>query len=347
VIETSDRRRRDVRLAGVVLGLVVVVVAGWIPVSAQEPSVESAGQEGRFTWYTSMNIDDSQPLLDAFMKKYPFIKAELWRGSSEKVLNKIQTETRAGKFLFDVVAVNAFEAGFIKANKLALPYIPPSAKVYRRGFVDPEGYWVDVYDNYYVLGYNTRLVTKAEAPKSWEDLLDPRWKGKFAMDPEDHPWFLALQQAWGKEKAERYGRALAGQAVQWRKGHTLIAQLLTAGEFHLGLVYAHRIEELKQKGAPVDWVTTTDPIPVEVHPILIAAKAQHVNAAKLFVEFVTSKEGQSLIKGFGRIPAHPELQLGWSVSPRQLKLEGVGVIGPDRGSQLMKEWRDVFNPTGH
>jgi len=332
------------RLFSVLLGLAVVVVS--LPASAQDPLVESARKEGRFMWYTSMNIPDSQPLLDAFTKKYPFIKAQVWRGSSEKVLNKIQTETRAGKFLFDVVAVNAFEAGFIKANHLAQRYTPPSAKEYLKGFVDPDAYWVDIYDNYYVLGYNTKLVGKAEAPQSWEDLLDAKWKGKFAMDPEDHAWYLALQEAWGKDKAERYGRALAGQGIQWRKGHTLIAQLLTAGEFPLGLVYAHRMEELKQKGAPVDWVTTTHPIPVEVHPILIAAKAENVNTAKLFVEFITSREGQALIKEFGRIPAHPELPLGWSVNPKQLKLHGVGVISPERASQVIRDWRHVFSPMG-
>ena len=340
------RVRRAVQLVGLVLGLVVLSAAGGHPADAQDAIVEAARKEGRLTWYTSMNIDDSQPLLDAFMKKYPFITAQLWRGSSEKVLNKIQTETRAGKFLFDVVAVNAFEAGFIKAHRLAQPYRPPSANAYRKGFVDPDGYWVDIYDNYFVLGYNTALVSPAEAPKRWEDLLDPRWKGKFAMDPEDHPWYLALQEAWGKERTEKYARALAGQAIQWRKGHTLIAKLLTAGEFPLGLVYAHRIEELKQKGAPVEWVTTTDPIPAELHPILIAAKAQNVNAAKLFAEFVVSREGQAMIQGFGRIPAHPELELGWSVNPKQLRLQGVGVVGPDRASQVIKEWRDIFNPTG-
>jgi iron(III) transport system substrate-binding protein len=335
-----------VRRIGVTLCLVALLASAGFPAGAQDPLVESARKEGRFVWYTSMNIDDSQPLLDAFSRKYPFIKGELWRGSSEKVLNKIQTETRAGKFFFDVVAVNAFEAGFIKAHKLAQPYIPPSAKAYRKGFVDPDGYWVDVYDNYYVLGYNTKLVARAEAPRSWDDLLEPRWKGKFAMDPEDHPWYLALQEARGKEKAEQFGRALAGQAIQWRKGHTLIAQLLTAGEFPLGLVYAHRIEELKQKGAPVDWVTTTDPIPAELHPILIAAQAQNVNAAKLFTDFIVSRDGQAMIKAFGRIPAHPDLELGWGVNPAQLKLRGVGVIGPDRATQVIKEWRAIFRPTG-
>lgn len=337
---------RSLSVVGVLAGLVALLTAGGPVVEAQDPVVDAARKEGRLTWYTSMNIDDSQPLIDAFTKKYPFIKVELWRGSSEKVLNKIQTEARAGKVFFDVVAVNAFETGFIKTSKLAQPYLPPSAKAYRPGFVDPEGYWVDIYTNYYVLGYNTKLVPKAEAPRDWADLLSPRWKGKFAMDPEDHPWFMALQEAWGREKSDRFMKALAGQDIQWRKGHTLIAKLLTAGEFPLGLVYAHRIEELKKMGAPVEWVATTDPIPVELHPVQIAARAQNPNAAKLFVEFLVSKEGQTMIRDFGRIPSHSEVELGWSVSPKQLKLQPTGVVSPERASQVIKEWRDVFNPAG-
>ena len=326
----------------VALGLLIgAALTSW----AQDPLIEGARKEGKLVWYTSMNIDDSQPLLDTFMKKYPFIKAELWRGSSEKVLNRIQTETRAGKFLFDVVALNAFEAGFVKAQRQTQPYLPPSAKAYPKGSVDPEGHWVDIYDNYFVLGYNTKLVSKADAPKDWADLLDPKWKEKFAMDSEDHAWYLALQEAWGRERAEKYGRALAAQNILWRKGHTLIAQLLTAGEFPLGLVYAHRIEELKKKGAPVEWVTTTNPIPAEVHPIQIAAKAPNPNTAKLFVEFISSKEGQTMMRDLVRIPAHPEVPFG-AINPKQLKLHWMGVVGPDRANQIIKEWREIFNPSG-
>src|SRR5438046_10651618 len=117
------------RLFSVLLGLAVVVVS--LPASAQDPLVESARKEGRFMWYTSMNIPDSQPLLDAFTKKYPFIKAQVWRGASEKVLNKIQTETRAGKFLFGVGAGNALEAGFSKANHPGQHHTPPPPEEYR------------------------------------------------------------------------------------------------------------------------------------------------------------------------------------------------------------------------
>src|SRR5207249_10929640 len=104
----------SMRLFSVLLGLAVVVVS--LPASAQDPLVESARKEGRFMWYTSMNILDSQPLLDAFTKKYPFIKAQVWLGSAAEDLKKSQMETRAGKFLFDVVAVNGLEAGLTEGH---------------------------------------------------------------------------------------------------------------------------------------------------------------------------------------------------------------------------------------
>ncbi|HWP34261.1 MAG TPA: extracellular solute-binding protein [Thermodesulfobacteriota bacterium] len=335
--------RTRVLLAALALS---VAGAGGADAATLEELIEGAKKEGRLVWYTSMNIDDSQPLLDAFTKKYPFIKAELWRGSSEKVLNKIQTEARAGQYLFDVIEANAFEASFVKAAGLAARYVPPSAKVYRPGFVDPEGTWVSIYSNFFVLGYNTKLVPKDQAPRDWTDLLDPKWRGKFAMDPEDHAWLLALQEAWGRERANDFARKLAGQQIQWRKGHTLIAQLLAAGEFPLGLVYAHRMEEFKKKGAPVEWVTTTNPIPAEVHPVQVSARAPHPNAARLFVEFVASREGQTMIRDFRRIPSHPEVELGWSLDPKTLKLHPVGMVPPERGAQVIREFREIFSPTG-
>jgi iron(III) transport system substrate-binding protein len=96
-----------------------------------------------------------------------------------------------------------------------------------------------------------------------EDLLDPKWKGRISIDQEQYSWFGTLHKAWGRERAQKYMRAIAKQDIQWRKGHTLIAQLMSAGEFPLGVVYAHRTEEMKTRGAPIDWIPlrTTMPSP--------------------------------------------------------------------------------------
>lgn len=142
-----------------------------------------------------------------------------------------------------------------------------------------------------MIAYNTKLVSKDHTPKSWDDLLDPRWKSKIPMDEEMYSWYTAMAVVWGREKAQRFMRALAKQHIQLRSGQSLIAQLMAAGEFQLGMALAHRIEKMKEQGAPVEWVTTLNPITVSLHPIAVATKAPHSNAAKLFIDFVLSKEG--------------------------------------------------------
>src|SRR6266498_2495562 len=225
--------------------------------------IDAAKKEGKLVWYTSTNVTESKPLLDDFEKVYPGIKGEIFRASGEKTLNRIITEARANHSEFDIVTISEVDA-LIDAKLLA-PYRSPEAKSFIPEFKDPNGYWTAIYINYATIGYNPKMVSDKEAPKQWEDLLDTKWKSKLAIDQEQYPWFGTLHKAWGRERAQKYMRALAKQNIQWRKGHTLIAQLMAAGEFPLGVVYAHRIEEMKQRGAPVEWVNTVNPIVVTVN----------------------------------------------------------------------------------
>jgi iron(III) transport system substrate-binding protein len=326
------------------LGLLIMLGHGFAQSpTAQDPRlIEAAKKEGDLVWYTSMSISDSQPLLDAFEKKYPFIKSKLVRASSEKTLNRIITETRGGKWDFDVVALS--EVGALVQRNLTSPYISPEGEVYSPKFKDPKGHWTAIYNNYYVIGYNTNLVAKKEAPKDWKDFLDPRWKGKISIDQEEYEWFATLNRDWGREKAEKYMKALARQDIQWRKGHTLIAQLMGAGEFPLAIAYAHRIESMKKKGAPVEWVDTVDPVVVSTNGIAVSAKPNHPNAAKLFIDFTLSKEGQNIIRSANRIPARPDVEpLSPKMDQAKLKFE---VVPPDMSTRLnehVENFRRVFN----
>ena len=208
----------------------------------------------------------------------------IFRASGEKTLNRIVTEARANHSEFDIVTISEVDA-LIDAKLLA-PYRSPEAKSFIPEFKDPNGYWTAIYINYTTIGYNPTLVSEKEAPKQWEDLLDPKWKGRFAIDQEQYPWYGTLHKAWGRERAQKYMRALAKQNIQWRKGHTLIAQLMAAGEFPLGVVYAHRVEEMKQRGAPIEWVNTANPIVVTVNAAGLSTKPQHPTTAKLFYDFL-------------------------------------------------------------
>ena len=138
-------------------------------------------------------------------------------------------------------------------------------------------------------------------------------------------------------------RAIAKQGIQWRKGHTLIAQLMAAGEFPLAVVYAHRIEEMKQRGAPVEWVNTVNPIVVTVNAAGISAKPQHPNAAKLFYDYLLSKPAQQRLRSLRRIPARPDVE-PFSSRMEQSKLK-LQVEPPQTGpqfNQTIKEFREIF-----
>ena len=302
--------------------------------------IDGAKKEGALVWYMSASIEDAQAILLAFSKKYPFLKTDFFRAGSARLFNRIMNEARAGKVLFDLVAVRGLETHQLVKAGLLQPYVSPESAAYPAGFKDSKGYWVDYFDSYNVIGYNTQLVARDQAPKSWEDLLDPKWKGRIALDEENFSWYGAMTQKWGKEKTQRYMRALAKQDIQLRNGQTLIAQLMAAGEFSVAMVLAHRIEKMKEQGAPVAWVTTLDPVTVSLHPIGIAAKTPHPNAAKLFVDFILSKDGQQLLLSIERTPARPGIDT--KMEARKLKLFPMPPELGERYEQFQKEFREIF-----
>jgi iron(III) transport system substrate-binding protein len=284
--------------------------------------VEGAKKEGRLVWYTSMAIDTSKPLLDAFEKEYPFIKTDLVRAGEEQLMNRIMTETRAGKWNFDAISTSSISV--LTERHILTPYLTPERDAFMDLFKDPQGYWTGVFVNNLVLAYNTRMVAHKDAPRNYPDLLDPKWKGQMLMDSTDYDWFGTLAAVWGREKTISYMQRLARQDPMWRRGHGLTAQLVGAGETALAWAYSFRIERMKKDGAPVDWVDTFDPIVVTISGIGLSAKAANPNAAKLLVNFATSKKGQEMVREMRRIPARNDVKpLAAKMDQSKLKLKPV------------------------
>ena len=138
--------------------------------------VEGAKKEGKLVWYTSMAIDTSKPLLDAFVKEYPFIKADLVRAGEEQLMNRVLSETRAGQWLFDAISTSAM--GALVDRHLITPYVSSERDAFLNEFKDPQGYWTGIFVNNLVLCYNTKMLAAKDAPRNYPDLLDPKWKGK-------------------------------------------------------------------------------------------------------------------------------------------------------------------------
>ena len=267
-----------------------------------ENFIDGAKREGKVVVYTSMTAEQAQKLNDAFKAKYPFIQPSMFRAVGERLLTKIMAEAQAGKYDFDVVQSAETQAYFLKRKNLLAKYVSPEVKNIQKPFFDPDGYWAAVYMMPNVIGYNTRLVKRNEVPKSDDDLLNPKWKGRIGMDHSKPEWFSWKLKRMGEEKGLAYMKKLGGQEFKLYAGLTILTSLLAAGEFPLVLnTYLHNVEDAKRKSAPVDWVVQ-DPVFTKFQPIGVGSKTAHPNAARLFVNFMLGEEGQKIIASFGRVP---------------------------------------------
>jgi iron(III) transport system substrate-binding protein len=347
--EHIDKNHRGRRFRPSFL-LSVVVVSVFLIASAlfaqtvpsnREKLIEEAKREGKLVWYATLTSSESRALLTLFEQKYPFIRTTHYGANSERLLNRIFTEERSGQHFFDVV--NFASINMLKKNNLLAPYRSVETPVYPASFRDPQDYWTSLYDLRYVLGFNTALVKTAEAPRDWTDLLDSKWRGKFGLEKEEYEWYAGLLEHWGESKTRNFMKALSRQDINWRKGHSLLAQLMAAGEFPLALVYLHRIEAMKQLGAPVEWVKTTNPILVGLGPIAISAKAAHPAAAKLFVDFSLSREAQLVLGRSHRFSGRQDVEV--PLSGAEVSKPKFAVIDPKASEDLAaygKKFDEIF-----
>ncbi len=303
--------------------------------------VEGAKKEGKMVLYTAMSVDDAQKFLEGFKKKYPFIATEVYRAGSEKLLYRVLNESKAKKYFADVLKDN-FTILISKKEGLGMKYVSPESKSYPEGFKDPEGFWTAVYLVTRVLGYNTKLVDTRDVPKRNEDLLDPKWKGKIGMDAENSEWFFMQLKTMGREKGIEFMKKLAGQDIQFRTGKTLLTQLLSAGEFSIGVgLNGHQVEKLKGDGAPIGWVAI-EPVVTLISPIMVMANAPHPNAAKLFMDFVLSLEGQKIVRSFNRIPVRPDVLPDPPRLTQGVKLTPLDPSFVENMEEYNRLYRDIF-----
>jgi iron(III) transport system substrate-binding protein len=193
-------------------------------------------------------------------------------------------------------------------QKLLAKFDSAERKAYSSQFKDAEGYWTNVFPIVHTLAYNTRMVSPAEMLNRYTDLLLPRWKDKIGMNSNNIMFLAAMMSFFGKEKGMDFLQKLAAQNPQVRGGGTLLVTLLAAGEFPMVFsINENNVENFKLKGAPIEWMRLADPFYGETVPVGIMAGAAHPNAARLFVDFVLSKEGQELFRDLGKIPARKDV----------------------------------------
>lgn len=304
----------------------------------EEKLLAGARKEGVVNIYTSLNTRDSGPITQAFEKKYG-IKTSLWRSGSEKVLQRAVTEARSGRFACDVLETNGPEMEALYREKLLAEFHSPHFKDLPPAAFPKHRHYVADRFNFFVIGYNTKLVKPEEVPNSYQDLAHPRFAGRVGIESGDTDWFAAIVQALGEEKGLALFRQLAQNKPQMRTGHTLLAELLSSGEIPLAAtIYNHNIEKMTLRGAPVKW-KALDPTFGRPNAVGVTARAQNPHAALLFADFLLSSEGQTMLRDLNRVPASQAVETSLNKFPFHMIDP---VITLDQSEKWEKLWSHLF-----
>jgi iron(III) transport system substrate-binding protein len=321
----------------ILLGLGLLLFRG----AAGAQDLAKAKEEGRIVFYTSWGPSDADYVIKAFERRYPFLKVESVRASSERTLNRLLTEQRANRFLGDVVAVSGIQSGILKEKSALERYKSREEVNFPNEWRDAEGYGVGLHQTIYVIGYNSRLVAPDVVPRTYEDLLHPRWKDQLGWDSEEYYLFGAFMKARGKENGLEFWRKLARQNINFRKGYTLLAELVSAGEYPMAVsLYQHRVDEYSDKGAPLRWIAPDPLIGGDPNKISLLKNAPRPYAAKVFIDFMLSLEGQQLLRDKGRSPGRMGL------GPKNPRLKGAKIftlpMHSDEYEKFGKQFNEVF-----
>jgi len=267
-----------------------------------ERLLAAAKKEGALTLYTSIAEKDVPSVVAPFEKKYG-IKVRVWRSGTVNVLQRTVSEAAARRNEVDVIHISAPEMEALHREKLLAPVSSPFYKALIPGAVPAHREWAATLLSVWVQAYNTKAVRKDEVPKTYADLLDPRWKGRLAVEAEDQDWFATVVTEMGEAQGLKFFRDLAERnGVGVRQGHALLNNLVVSGEVPLALtVYNYMPEQAKQKGAPIDW-TTLAPVAARSNGIGVALRAPHPAAAVLFHDFMLS-DAQDLLASIDYVPA--------------------------------------------
>ena len=296
----------------------------------------AAKKEGALTLYTTIAEKDLAAIIGPFEKKYG-IKVTVWRAGTDKVLQRTVAEARAKRYEVDAIHFGSPEMEALSREKILAPVDSPVHKDLAPGSVPKHKQWAATILSVWVQAYNTTVVKKADLPKTYQDLLDPKWKGKLGIEAKNDDWFATVVHLLGgEEKGLAFFRELvAKNGISVRHGHTLLNNMVVSGEVPLALtVYNYMPEQAKKKGAPIDWFVI-EPAVARSNAIGVAKKAPHPNAALLFYEYLLGPDGQKAMVSVDYVPTNTKV-----ASP----LTGVKIVTTDpiRSLDESAKWSKLF-----
>ena len=310
---------------------------------------EGAKKEGKLLWYTTLIVNQAlKPIKGAFEKKYPDIQVEYHRADSEALAQRMLAEYQAKRYDVDVLdgtstIVMLKKAGYIQR------FSTPQLRDYPARIKEPQGYWAVPNLYFMTLGYNTKLVAPDEVPKSLNDLLNPKWKGKMVWNTSGGsgaPVFLGnTLLTLGEQKGMGYLKQLAAQNIAKSTASArAVMDMVVAGEYAIGInMFNYHAVISRAAGAPVDW-QAIEPVPALVKTLGLAKNAPHPHASMLFIDFLLSKEGQKILQEADYLPAHPDVP----AKVADLKAGGgrfskFNFIAPEMLYEKEEKWVELFD----
>lgn len=301
---------RSVGLLGAALAAGLPIA---VPANAQAPSVEAianysgadrqkmleegARKEGAILVYTTGT--QIKPLLDRFEQAHPGVTIELVRGSSADIARRVSEEYRAGLHKVDMFELATHGLVVPRDEKILQPFNSPELAAFDPASIERKRHWVVVRESYTGIGYNSKLLPTDQAPKTYQDLLDPKWKGKMALSGVSTTavnWVGTMVIT----KGEDFVRKLGTQNIRvYNLTGRALANLMTSGEVMLSpTIYNSHVAASVRKGAPLGWFAP-GPVPVTDSAVTIARQAPHPHAAMLLIDFLMSKEAAAMYERLG------------------------------------------------
>jgi iron(III) transport system substrate-binding protein len=325
-------------LAGSGAAMAQASLATYEGADRMEKIVAAAKKEGTLTLYTTIAEKDLPTLIKPFEAKYG-VKVNVWRAGTDKVLQRTVAEAKANRREVDAVHFGSPEMEALSREKVLQPVASPTYKDLVPGSVPKHQEWVATLLSVWVQAYNTNLIKKADLPKTYQDLLDPKWKGKLGIESKNQDWFESvIQLNGGGDKGLKFFQDLvARNGVSPRSGHTLLTNMVVSGEVPMALtVYNYMPEQAKKKGAPIDWFAL-EPAIARSNAVGVARQAPHPAAALLFHEYMLT-DAQQLMPSIDYVPTNTKV-----ASP----LKGIRILltDPIRSLDEAEKWSALFDET--
>lgn len=302
-----------------------------------------AKQEGNMIVYSVWDVEHLRVITDAFMKRYPGIKATYWQGRNPEIVTRVLTEFQGGQASFDIVLSDNAPPVIRAAGGIA-PYETVQKDVLY--LHDPTLPTVSL--QIQALAYNTRKMKPADLPKSWEEVSNPKYKGMIALDDPMRAGPLSsmlsgLKTQWNDDaRFTNFLRGLKALNVPVHKSTSAMFRLVISGEYNICMpALLHDVMEETHKGTPVSYVKTVAPV-VFPRQAGLYAKAPNPNAGKLFAEWLISDEGQKTIDSIGRETSRNDFKSKTSIESAYGKSAKPIPVTDKLFLEDPKKWLDTF-----